>query len=322
MPSVTELQFDGRLTNVSKQHNNPELIADLLIPPTPVSQKTGLFKTYTKANRFTVPSTRVGPKSVPNEVEWTSGEETYTCEDQALQEFLNQEEVDNAETPFSAQSDTTEFVTNLIRLAREIRMMEFITEADNYAATTDAAGTWGTADDGDVLDDIHTAIDACFMPPNVMVMDRATFRNVSTNTIMIRSVQGTVTQQIIGSDLGNGAVGIRAPQLAAFFGLDRVLIGTANRNTANAGLTASFSQIWRGAEGATAGFCSLLRIKPSTLRDVSFAYQFDWKPRQVMTSQSDRGAFGGQIIRVAESTTIDSSGTDVGHMITDTNSNP
>ena len=230
--TTTELQFDGRLTNIAIQYKNPELIADLAIPQTPASKKTGKYKTYTKNERFTVPPTYVGPKSEPNEVAWSTSEGTFTCEDHGLQEFVSNEEIDNAEAPIQPQADTTEFVTNLVQLAKEKAVADAIFDASNYAAgnQADIAAGWATLSD-DALDDIETGIDACFIPPNIMVMGIETWRKLARNEKILAAVKGTLKPQSMKS----GSITVPAvnqQEFAEYLGLDAVLIGRARINTA------------------------------------------------------------------------------------------
>ncbi len=318
MPSVTDLQFDGRLTNVSVQYSNPEYIGDLVLPPTPVTKKTGKFKKYDKDERFTLPPTLVGPKSEPNEVEWNVTEDTYTCVDHGLQQFLSQEEIDNAETPIQPQSDTTEFVTGLVLLDREKRVADAVYLSANYGAgnQVDIAGGWTTLTT-DALTDIEVGIDACFMPPNVMVMGIDTWRKLARNEKILAAVKGTLKPQAIRAG-GIAVPAVNQQELAEYLGLDAVLIGRARINTAKKGQAASYKRVWDGTNAGKGG-AALLRVSAgSALRDVVWGASFDWKTRQTLTSQTTRGAFGGQMIRVVESTVVKVIANDVGYLFKDT----
>ena len=317
MPTVGELQFDGRLSNVAIQYNNPEYIADLVIPPTTVPKKLGKFKTYAKDERFTVPPTYVGPKSEANEVEWTTGEDTYTCEDHGLQEFVGNEEIDNAEAPLQPMRDTTEFVVGLLQLAKEIRAAAAIFATGNYAAgnQVDIEGGWATLSD-DALTDIEAGIDACFVPPNVMVMGLPTWRKLSRNQTVLAAVKGTLAPQAMRG-AGVARPQVNQAELAEYLGLDAVLVGRARENTAKPGQTAVFARVWDGTN-ATKGGAALLRVRAQGgLRDVVWGAQFAWKNRQVFTYDTTRGAFGGKVVRVVESNVIKSIATDVGYLFKD-----
>ncbi len=317
MPEPTTLQFDGQLSNVSMQYKNPEYIADLVIPPTPTVKKKLTYKEYSKDERFTIPPAYVGPKAVPNEVEWSVSDKTATCADYGLQEFVSNEEIDDAEAPIQPMSDATEFVTNLVMLAKEKRTADFVFDAGNYAAANevDIAAGWATLSD-DALTDIEVGIDACLMPPNVLVMGLPTWRKLSRNEKILAAVKGTLKPQVIRSG-GVAAPAANQQELAEYLGLDFVLVGRAKRNTAKKGQTASFANVWDGTT-ATKGGAALLRVRAQpTTHDIVSAAHFHWKQRQVLTSDSQRGAFGGRIVRVVESTVLKSVATDVGYLFKD-----
>lgn len=317
MPTPTELQFDGRLSNVSIQYKNPEYIAELVLPPTPVAKKTGTFKKYDKDERFTLPPTIVGHKSVPNEVEWSTSEDTFKCLDFGLEEFVSNEEVENAEAPFQPLSDTTDFVTNLVLLDKEKQAADAVFLAANYGANNqfDVEGGWNTLSD-DALTDIEVGIDACFEPPNVMVMGLPTWRKLSRNEKILAAVKGTLKAQSLktGKIIAPAA---NQQELAEYLGLDAVLVGRSRINTAKKGQAASYSRVWDGTN-ATKGGAALLRVKAAAgLREVVWAQHFHWKKRQTFTYPSSRGAYGGQVIRVVESRVIKIVATDVGYLFKD-----
>ncbi len=317
MPTVGELQFDGRLANVSIQYKNPEYISELVLPPTPVPHKTGKFKKYDKDERFTLPPTIVGPKGQPNEVEWSSSEDTFTCLDYGLEEFVSEEEVANAEAPFQPLSDTSEFVTNLVLLDKEKQTADAVFLDANYGSSNkfDVEGAWATLSD-DALTDIEVGIDACFEPPNVMVMGLPTWRKLSRNEKILAAVKGTLKPQ----SMKTGKItepAANQQELAEYLGLDAVLVGRSRINTAKKGQTASYKRVWDGTT-ATKGGAALLRVKAAAgTREVVWAQHFHWKTRQAFTYQSSRGAYGGKVIRVVESRVIKIVANDVGYLFKD-----
>ena len=75
MPDPLVIQADGRLTDVAVAYRNARFIADEVMPRKTVGRKKGEYVTYAKADRFTVPDLKTGPKSKPNEVDWATGTE-------------------------------------------------------------------------------------------------------------------------------------------------------------------------------------------------------------------------------------------------------
>lgn len=319
MPGVTDVQFQPGLTNVAIQYKNPELIGDLVLPPTPVGLKTDKFKKYDKDERFTLPDTKVGPKSEPNEVDFAVTEDVYLCEDHSLEEYVSNETIDNAMAPISPLADAAELVTDYILQSREKRVADAVFALANYDATNkqDIAGAWATLTN-DVLTDIEAGIDQCFMPPNVMVMGIKTWRKVSRNTSVLAAVKGTLAPQKIKTPGGESKGTVNIDEFATYLGLDAVLIGRAQVNSSKKGQAASFKRVWDGPNAGKGG-AALLRVKKGpAVKDVFWGTSFDWKGRQTFTFDSTRGAFGGKMVRVSESTVVKVTAKDVGYLFYDT----
>lgn len=318
MATPSEVQFDGRLTNISIQYSNPEFIADLVVPPTPVQKKQGTFKKYDKDERFTLPPALVGPESEPNELRWNLTDETYACEDYGYQSFLSQETIDNAEAPINAQSDTTEIVTKDLLLHKEKRVADAVFNASNYGASNqvDIEAGWATLSD-DALTDIEVGIDACFAPPNVMVLGLATWRKLARNEKILAAVKGTLAPQAIKSPGGVATPTVNQQELAEYLGLSAVLVGRCKINTAKKGQTVSYGPVWDGTNAGKGG-AALLYVKAgSALQNAIWGAQFAWKNRQIFTYQTPRGAYGGQIIRAVETNVIKVICTDMGYLFKD-----
>lgn len=300
------MQFDGRLSNVSVQYKNGEYIADMVLPPTPSDKKKGVYKVYDKAERFTIPPTLVGPKSVPNEVDWNVTEDTFVCKDYGLDDYVSQEDIDNADAPIQPLSDAVEFVTNLLLMDKEKAVADAVFAAANYATANkiDIAGAWATLST-DIVAQIHAGIRACFARPNVLVMGIDTWLKFARNEKIIAFIKGTLKDQSVSKE-----------EVAQAFGLSKVLVGEARYNTAKKGQAVTDAMIWDGTN-ATKGGAALLRVAQPTLRDVVSFSHFHWKQRQTFTRETDRGAYGGKIVRVVESRVIKTVATDVGYLFQD-----
>ena len=316
MSDELSLQFDGRLTNIALQYKNPEYIADLVLPPIPVPQKKFTYKLYNKVDRFTVPDTRVGPKSLPGEVDFGVTDATGTCLDYGLQDFVSQEEIDNAESPITPMADAAEVVTQLMGLDREKRVADAVFLAANYATTLDCNASWATLSN-DILAELLTGIDACFAPPNVLAMGIPTWRKLSRNEKVLAAVKGTgaLAPQIMKTGK-LAAPSASQQELADFLGLDAVLVGRSRRNSSVEGQTAAYPFIWDGTN-ATKGGAALLRVKTSAVKDLIWGANFRWKDLQAYTYRSERGAFGGNIVRVCNSEIVKVTATDAGYLFMD-----
>lgn len=300
------MQFDGALSNVSVQYQNGEYIADQVIPPTPAAQKKGTYKVYDKAERFTIPPTIVGPKSIPNEVDWNATDDNFLCKDYGLEEFVSNEDIDNASAPIQPMADAAEFVTNLMLLDKEKQVADAVFLAANYATANkiDIAGAWTTLTT-DVVAQLHTGIRACFARPNVLVMGIDTWLKFMRNEKVIAFIKGSLNDQSVSKE-----------EVAKAFGLQKVFVGEARYNSAKKGQTLTDAMVWDGTNAGKGG-AALLRVAQPTLRDVVSFSHFHWKKRQAFTYPSVRGAYAGKIVRVVETRVMKTVATDVGYLFQD-----
>ncbi len=292
MPDPLVVQADGRLTDIAVAYRNPQLIGDLALPRKPVGRKSGKYVTYTKADRFTVPDDKVGPKSKPNEVDWSTGEATYECLDYGYDDFVTADEIANADLPITPLADSTEFLADLADLAHEIRVAAVVFGAGNYPAANKAtlAGNdrWSVAA-SDPIGAIQTAIDACFLDPDTLVLGAATWGYLRKHASILNAVK----------PLGSVATrkGLASPQeVADLFGLDQCIVGRARYNTAKKGQTAVYARVW-GAHAV------LLRTKGPGGRSPVFGRVFQFGTKVAgRIDDPQRGLRGGTLVRVGQST--------------------
>jgi hypothetical protein len=292
-------------------YRNPKLIADDVLPRVPVGTQEFKYPTYTKADSFTVPDTKVGRKSKPNEVEFSATETTAKCDDYALDDPVPQEDIDNAEAvsrmtgkSYDPLGRANEGVTDLIMLAREIRSAGLVFTAANYPAGNKAtlSGTtqWSDYVNSDPASAIMTALDALIFRPNIMVLGRAVY----TKLIM----HPKIVAAIFGNNQSSGIVARQ--QLATLFELDQILVGEGWVNTAKKGQTPTISRVW-------GKHCSLLYrdLRADTRGGTSFGYTAQWGNR-IAGAMPDAtiGMRGGQRVRVGESVKELITASDLGYM--------
>jgi len=322
----TDLQFDGRLTRIAVEYKNKQFIADQVMPPIPADKKSGTYKVYSVADEFLIDDALVGPTTEANEVEHDVTEDTFVCHDYALTGYVSQEDIDNADAPLKPMSATTKKVTRHIMRRRERRLAQAILNTNNFATANklDVAGAWATLST-DVWGQLLTGLDACAAPPNVLVLDVASFRAVQRNQTIIAAVKGTLEPQFIGQTKGPAKTAaadipdaIFCPALAQALGLDRVVIGAAQFATSAKGQALTKGRIW-DLPNAGKGGAALLRVAQDETEDVVWGMHLQWKPRTVMTWQEPkRGAYGSTGIKVAETSGFKLVANDAGYLFQDT----
>lgn len=226
------------LTAIAIGYKNRRLIADDVLPRVPVGKQEFKYLKHSMAEGFTLPDTKVGRKSKPNEVDFSATEVTDSTQDYALDDPIPQADLDNAASNYDPKGRAVEGITDLILLDREVRASGLVFNANNYGANNKTAlsGTSQFSDftNSDPIATIMNSLDACIMRPNVMVIGRPAF------SVLIRH------PKIVKAVLGNaGDSGIaRREDIAALFELEEVLVGEAFLNTAKKGQTVSMSRVW------------------------------------------------------------------------------
>ena len=296
--STAPFPITPELCAISLMYKNAKLIADDALPRVPVGTQEFKYPSYTKSEQFTVPDTKVGRKSAPNEVEFTATEVTSKCDDYGLDDPIPQEDIDNANgvaritgLNYDPLGRAVEGVTNLIQLAREVRASNLLFTAANYAAAnqTTLSGTsqWSDFVNSNPISDLMAGIDIPIFRPNVLVLGRAAWTKLCQHPKIVKAVLGNA---------GDSGVANRAA-LANLLELDEILVGEGWVNTAKKGQTPTLVRVW----GKHASL--IYRDKAADANGgITFGFTAQWGTRIAGAVPDNRiGLRGGQRVRVGES---------------------
>lgn len=235
------------LTAIAMAYRNPEqvLIADQVLPRIPVAQKFNYTK-YDLAQGFTVPDTKVGPKSEPNQVDFQGTDVTLEVADYGLDDTVSQSEIDafnampkpSTGGPLSPEELSTMMLTGLVLLDREVRVANMVFNAANYAAANKAtlSGTsqWSDYVNSDPIAAIMGYLDSVVIRPNKMVIGRPAWTKMRMHPKIVQACNAT-----------NQGAGIVSRQMVAdLFELQEVIVGDAQVNTARKGQAANLQRTW------------------------------------------------------------------------------
>jgi len=277
------------LTAVALAYRNPDvaLIADQVLPLTPTAQEFKWLK-YDLAQGYTVPDTKVGRKSSPTEVEFNATEQIDKCVDYGLDDFIPNEDIDADNQGVDPRGTATAYLSNLIMLAREIRVANAVFNAANYTNTVTLSGT-GQYSDGvnsDPVAGIGDILDVPIYRPNIAVFGQASWTKTRRHPKLVQAIKGT----------NQGAGMVSRQEFADFFELQDVYVGAGFVNTAKRGQTVANSRVW----GKHIAF--LYRDRSAGPQaGVTYGFTAQWGGRIAgnLTEQK-RGLTGGEIIRVGE----------------------
>ena len=240
MPLHSDVHVDRPLSNFAVEYKNAALIGALVAPFVPVNNKSDSYMIYTQADKFSLPEDIRGPKSTAKEVTWGSSTSTYGCIDRALRDFLADSIVGNSDPGVNPQQRTTSFLTDLLMLRFEKRIVDLVTTYGNYGGSykTTLSGTtqWSDYINSDPIGVIDTGKAACFIEPNSLILNKQVFDKLKRHPQLIDSVKG-------GATSSNPAL-VNIEQMKEIFGIENIWIGAAKYNTSLKGQTAAFDYLW------------------------------------------------------------------------------
>jgi hypothetical protein len=278
------------LTAIAVAYRNTRLIADQVLPRVPVGKQEFKYRKFALADGFTVPDTKVGRSSQPNQVEFGFAEVTDATRDYALDDPIPQADVDNAPDGYDPQGRATENLADLIALDREVRTSALVFNEASYAATNKTtlvgADQWSDPT-SDPIGAILAAMDKCIMRPNVAVFGRPTFTKLAQHPAIVKAFNG---------NQGDSGIATRK-FIAELFELDEVLVGEGWLNIAKKGQPVNLARVW----GAHAAFIYRNQLA-DTIYGTTFGYTAQFGMRVAgAINDPDLGMRGGQRVRVGES---------------------
>lgn len=311
--------IDPTLTAIAIGYRNPAhtLIAKRALPPLPVLQESFKWSEYPLAEGFTVPDTKVGRKSRPNQVEFTVTEKDASVEDYGLDDPIPYSDIQAAararaekRSTFDPRASAVEGLTNIIELDREVRVAATVQDANNFAADkkialvgTDKFSDAANSDPYGVIDDGFNK--TLVYRPNTIVMGHSVWTVLKRHPRLIKAVKGGLTEE--------GA--ITRQQFADLFEIkpENLLIGEALLNTAKKGQNPVLSRVWGNS-------IELLYLDPSkrTSNDATITWGFTAElGTRVSGSIEDKdiGLQGGERVRVGERVKELVVAKDVGYLI-------
>lgn len=297
-----------RLTQIALTYRNAALIADRVLPRIPVVSQAFKWSKFTVADGYSIPDTRVGRKSVVNQIDWTATEQNDATLDYGLDDAIPLADILTAQAamdiqgvmPIDPEARSTELLTSLVALDRENRVANgsnglFVLGTYPAANRSTLAGTtqWSDFTNSDPVQAILTALDTPLVRPNVAIFGQAVWSKVRTHPKVTAAVYPS------GGNATGGGSAVSRQAFADLFELEEVLVGQSWYNTAKPGQTASMARLW----GKHAAFIYRSPNPLSTQGDVTFGFTAQWGDKVAGTIADDPkiGLRGGTLVRVGES---------------------
>jgi Phage major capsid protein E len=255
-PTIRDGHVDVLLTNISVAYiqDAANFVAGQVFPPVPVEHASDLYLKYNKGSFFRddVKARPFGGLSGVTGFDLTKA--TYYCEEQALSTYLDDRERANATPPYDPERGKTLLLTSQHMIHRDIDWSrKFFTTGvwtggtglnggsagADYTGVSTAPGANGFLQFDQAASTPIELVDQCreqvasqtgFLP-NVLVLGTKVFRALKNHPEVLDRVKYT-QRGLISEDL-----------LASLFGIDKVIVPRAIKNTAHEGQTDSMSFI-------------------------------------------------------------------------------
>ena len=261
MPDISMVHIDQALTEVSVAYRNTQYVADSVFPVVPVSKQSNKYFIYSKDNFRTLDDAR-RPGARANEIEWTLSTDTYYCEGHALAQAIPDELRANADQAIDVDVDTTEVLTDLVYLQREILVASKATDSSviTQSATLSGNGQWSDYTNSDPITAIEdqkaTILKQIGHLPNSILVSYPVFKTLRNHP------------KIIDRFKYSQVAVVQPDHLKSVFNVDNFYVGSAIKNLAKEGAADNLDYIW--------GKNALLFYRPPVAgrRTVSLGYQF------------------------------------------------
>ncbi|MEE8574042.1 MAG: hypothetical protein V3T30_01410 [Thermodesulfobacteriota bacterium] len=309
MPEPADLHIDRPLSNLSIKYTNEELIWREVLPVVKVGKRSDKFYVRNKADAYETPDDTLGPKSLANEISWSTSTDNYSVTDHGLADYVTEEEKKEADSPLEPMIECNENLNEELDNNQEVRVATKIFTAANYPAGNkiQLSGTsqWGgSADDpiGNILD----ALEACFKRGNTLVFGVDAWLVFRKLPEILDAVKSSTRYQ--GSP---GGLALRS-EVAGLFEVEKVLVGRGRKVTSKKGQTATYGRIW-------GGHCAALYVpKAPGKKTMAFGYTFVETDRLTMTDfDVRRGVKGATYVKTAWNSDEKIIASDVGSFIED-----
>ncbi len=307
MPEARSLHIDAILTGLSVKYRNESNIWPFLLPIVQVGKRSDKFFRYNKEESFKLVDDKIGPKSLPNEVDWGISTDNYSVKDHALGDWLPQEVIDNSDSPIQPEIDTNDFLNALLDNQQEKRVADVVFNTATYPTgnKTTLSGTaqWSGSTD-DPIGDVLTAVESCFVRANTLVLGADAWKVFRKLPEVLDAVKGATRYQ--GSPGGIATTG----EVASLLEVERVLVGRGRYISTKEGQTATYARLW-------GKHCAALHVAPSPgIKSITFGVTFSEMQRQTQRDfDPKRGVKGAHYLKVAWNSDEKVIASDLGYMI-------
>lgn len=290
MSATDQFTESPTLTAIAIGYKNPDvsLIANDVLPrvPTPRSFK---YHKYDEAGDFTVPDTRVGRRSAPNQVEIEGTEKDASVEAYGIDIPLDNVTIEEAKkNKWNPEGKATERATNIVNLDREIRVAAILSDPANYHADNVEAlsGSDLFSDPAsDPISIIEDMMATCWVKPTQLTFGFKVWRDLRKHPKVVKAVHGN------SGDQGRAT----REQVAELLEVKRILVGESRVNLKRPGEDPVLARVW---DNVVTG--QYIDRTADTSGGMTFGFTAVHGTKVAGSLPANMGIRGGKFIRSAE----------------------
>lgn len=238
--------------------------------------------------------TKRAPRSNYNRDDYSFETATYACEEHGWEEPVDDVERRLYARYFDAEEVATTRATDILMRNHEKRVQSIVQDTSIITATSAVSTEWSTASSCTPCSDIKTAKRALKaatgVVPNVAIMSEKVFENVMLSSEIKHYLRYTTPHLLTSMEQ-------QRRMLALYFGLDDILIGGSQYDSAKKGQSFSLADIWDDE------YVTLARISMggANLRDPCLGRTFLWtadSPEMLVAEEYRDEAIRSDVYRV------------------------
>ncbi len=240
-------------------------------------------------------SLKRAPRTNYKRSDWEFGTGSYECEDYGFEDLLDATEKSLYSSYFDAEVISTQRATFQLLMAQEIRIANMVMNTTNITTNQAAAAVWSVAADAKPRTDIAALKTKMRndrgIIPNVLALAKSLFDELMLTAEITDAFKYTNPIEIGGFEAQKRI-------MAQYFGVDKVLVGNAIKDTAKKGQTASLSDIWSST------LVGLFKISTSEdLRDPAIGRTFLWtedSPQSLVVEEYEEPGKRSRVFRARQ----------------------
>lgn len=244
MGTTNRARVDALLTSVSRRRNVDGLVADEVLTGQAVVKDSGLIGKYEKSNLRVESDLVVGDGPYPRVTTNAKSSDRYALVRHGLSATVTEDDKANEEQPFDARKDTTNDLTDKLKLRKEVELSSILTDVSIITNNITLAGT-SQYDDYSVsvpLENFATARLSIFNGSGMIVERPGGFAIVPWQVYNVLKFHPDLIDNI--KHTVNMKAGLTFEQLAAAMGVDRILIPYSQYNASEEGQADNIVNTW------------------------------------------------------------------------------